>query len=104
VPRFLRGVTYVLLFSTDIYLLVVGLGLFDLSGVTFAYLLPRGLVLVANKKNVTSFEHHKKLVADQKQKIIKQAQAVADQLTGASLAIPVRAGEEGRLFDSVTNI
>ncbi|HYY25338.1 MAG TPA: 50S ribosomal protein L9 [Candidatus Udaeobacter sp.] len=68
------------------------------------YLLPRGLVLVANKKNVATFEHQKKLVADQKQKIIKEAQAVGDQLAGVSLTVAMRAGEEGRLFGSVTNI
>ena len=68
------------------------------------YLLPRGLVLVANKKNMTTFEHQKKLVADQKQKIMKHAQAVGDQLAGVSLTIAMRAGEEGRLFGSVTNI
>jgi large subunit ribosomal protein L9 len=33
------------------------------------YLLPRGLVLVANKKNIKTFDHQKKLVADQKQKV-----------------------------------
>ena len=52
------------------------------------YLLPRGLVLVANKKNNKTFEHQKKLVADQKQKIVRQAQAVGDELAGVSLVIP----------------
>ena len=68
------------------------------------YLLPRGLVLVANKKNLKSFEHQKKLVGEQKQKIIRQAQVVGDQLNGVSLVIPMKVGEEGRLFGSVTNI
>ena len=68
------------------------------------YLLPRGLVLEANKKNLKTFEHHKKLVGDQKQKIMRQAQAVGDQLNGVSLIIPMKVGEEGRLFGSVTNI
>jgi large subunit ribosomal protein L9 len=68
------------------------------------YLLPRGLVLIANKKNLKTFEHQKKLVADQKQKIARQAQAVSDQLAGVSLTISMRTGEEGRLFGSVTNI
>ncbi|HWP23321.1 MAG TPA: 50S ribosomal protein L9 [Candidatus Binatia bacterium] len=68
------------------------------------YLLPRGLVLVANKKNLKAFEHQKKIVADQKQKIQRQNQAVADQLSGVSLVIPMKVGEEGRLFGSVTNI
>jgi large subunit ribosomal protein L9 len=68
------------------------------------YLLPRGLVLMANKKNLKTFDHQKKLVADQKQKTMRQAQSAADQLTGISLVIPMKVGEEGRLFGSVTNI
>jgi large subunit ribosomal protein L9 len=68
------------------------------------YLLPRGLVLIANKKNLKTFEHQKKMVADQKQKIMRHAQAVGDQLAGVSLTIAMRTGEEGRLFGSVTNI
>jgi len=68
------------------------------------YLLPRGLVLIANKKNLKTFDHQKKLVAGQKQKIMRQAQSAADQLTGVSLVIPMKVGEEGRLFGSVTNI
>jgi large subunit ribosomal protein L9 len=68
------------------------------------YLLPRGLVLEANKRNLKTFEHQKKVVADQKQKIIRQAHAVGDQLAGVSLVIAMKVGEEGRLFGSVTNI
>ena len=68
------------------------------------YLLPRGLVLEANRKNLRVFEHQKKVVGDQKQKIMKDAHAVGDQLTGVSLTVAMRAGEEGRLFGSVTNM
>ncbi len=68
------------------------------------YLLPRGLVLEANKKNLKTFEHQKKIVADQKEKKMRQARTVADRLTGASLVIPMKAGEDGRLFGSVTNM
>lgn len=68
------------------------------------YLLPRGLVLVANKKNLRTYEHQKKVVADQKQKIVRGAQSVAEELAGVSVVIPMKTGEEGRLFGSVTNI
>jgi len=68
------------------------------------YLLPRGLVLEANKKNLKTFEHQKKVVGDQKQKIMRNAQAVGDQLIGVSLTISMRSGEEGKLFGSVTNM
>lgn len=68
------------------------------------YLLPRGLVLVANKKNLKTFEHQKKIVADQKQKIVRQAQAVSNQLATVAVVIPMKVGEEGRLFGSVTTM
>jgi large subunit ribosomal protein L9 len=68
------------------------------------YLLPRGLVLVANKRNLKSYEHQKKLVGDQKQKFVRQAQSAAGALAGVALTIPMKVGEEGRLFGSVTNI
>jgi large subunit ribosomal protein L9 len=68
------------------------------------YLLPRGLVLEANKKNLKTFEHRKKVVGDQKQKIMRNAQSVGDQLSGVALTISMRSGEEGRLFGSVTNM
>jgi large subunit ribosomal protein L9 len=68
------------------------------------YLLPRGLVLIANKKNLKTFEHHKKIIGDQKQKIMRNAKAVGDQLAAVSLVIPMKVGEEGKLFGSVTNM
>jgi large subunit ribosomal protein L9 len=68
------------------------------------YLLPRGLVLVANKKNLRTFEHQKKIVADQKQKIVRHAQTVSDQLATVAVVIPMKVGEEGRLFGSVTTM
>lgn len=68
------------------------------------YLLPRGLVLEANKRNLKTFEHQKKIVADQKQKITRHATVVGDQLSGVSLVIPMKVGEEGKLFGSVTTM
>jgi large subunit ribosomal protein L9 len=68
------------------------------------YLLPRGLVLLANKKNLKTFEHQKKLIADQKQKITREAKSVGEAVTAVSLIIRMRVGEDGKLFGSVTNI
>jgi large subunit ribosomal protein L9 len=68
------------------------------------YLLPRGMVMMANKNNLKTFEHQKKIVADQKQKIMRHAQSIGEQLNGVRVSITMRAGEEGKLFGSVTNI
>lgn len=68
------------------------------------YLLPRGLVLEANKKNLKTFEHQKRVVASQKERVGKQAQTMAEKLAQVSIVISVKAGEEGKLFGSVTNM
>jgi large subunit ribosomal protein L9 len=74
------------------------------NGFARNYLLPRGLVLVANKKNLRGFEHQKKVVGAQKEKAEKAARSLADKLAAVSLRIPVKTGEGGRLFGSVTNM
>jgi large subunit ribosomal protein L9 len=68
------------------------------------YLLPHQLVVIANKKNIKAFEHQKRVLASQRERAMKEAQSFADKLSALTLTIPVRAGEEGKLFGSVTNI
>lgn len=68
------------------------------------YLLPRGLVFIANKKNLKSFEHQKRVVEAQKERTLKQAETLVAKVAQLSLVIPVKTGEEGKLFGSVTNI
>jgi large subunit ribosomal protein L9 len=68
------------------------------------YLLPRGLALVADKKNLKAFEHQKRVVAEQRTSMLKQVQGLSEKLAAVLLTIPVKTGEEGRLFGSVTNM
>ena len=68
------------------------------------YLLPRGLVLMANKKNLQGFEHQKRVIAAQRERVVKQAQGLSEQLAAASLVIAVKTGEEGKLVGSATNM
>lgn len=74
------------------------------AGYARNYLLPHGLVLVANKKNLRAYEHQKRMVGSQKEKVEKAARSAADKLAGVALTIRVKTGEEGRLFGSVTNM
>lgn len=67
------------------------------------YLLPQGLVVVANKKNLKALEHEKRMIGQHKEQLIKQAQGMSDQLAGVTLDFAVKVGEEGKLFGSVTN-
>jgi large subunit ribosomal protein L9 len=68
------------------------------------YLLPRGLVIVADKKNLKVFEHQRRVVAGQRERVLKQVQTLGEKLSAVSLTIPVKAGEEGKLFGAVTSL
>lgn len=67
------------------------------------YLLPRGLGVVATKKNLKTLEHEKRMIGQKKDRLIKEAQGDAAKLAAVSLSFAVKVGQEGRLFGSVTN-
>jgi len=68
------------------------------------FLFPRGLAVEANPKNLRVLDHHKRVIAAKAEREHKSAQAAASRLDGLKLTVRARAGEEGRLFGSVTNI
>jgi large subunit ribosomal protein L9 len=67
------------------------------------YLLPRGLAVEASTRNLHELEHQKRVIADKRLREQKSAAAIADKLAGVKLVFEVRAGEDGKLFGSVTN-
>jgi len=68
------------------------------------YLLPRGLAIEANSKNLRVLEHQKRIIAAKAEKDRKDAEGHAKRLEGLELHVQARVGEEGRLFGSVTNL
>ena len=68
------------------------------------YLLPRGLAIEANSKNLRVLEHQKRIIAAKAEKDRKDAEGHAKRLEGLELRVQARVGEEGRLFGSVTNL
>ncbi len=68
------------------------------------YLLPRGLVVLANKKNLKALEHEQRMIGQRKERLTKEAQGISETLSRVSLEFAVKVGEEGRLFGSVTNM
>ncbi len=68
------------------------------------FLFPRGLAVEANRKNLHVLEHQKRVIAAKADRERKSAEGAAQKLNGLKLTVAARAGEEGRLFGSVTNI
>jgi large subunit ribosomal protein L9 len=68
------------------------------------YLVPRGLAVEANTKNIKSLEHQKRVIQEKVKKIRNEAQELSNKITTMSLVIKAKAGEEGKLFGSVTTM
>jgi large subunit ribosomal protein L9 len=66
------------------------------------YLLPQGKAVAATRKNVAQLEHEKKLITARNAKLMKDAQSIADKLASIEITIQRQAGEEDKLFGSVS--
>src|SRR4029450_8794538 len=66
------------------------------------YLLPRGLAIKATDASRAQAERMAAARAVQDAEERAAAEALAGQLAGRTVTIPMRAGDEGKLFGSVT--
>ncbi|MGQ9611146.1 MAG: 50S ribosomal protein L9 [bacterium] len=66
------------------------------------YLIPKKLAVQATEKNRQLLEHEKKIEFDRAVKAKKEAETLANELANVSCTISVQAGENDRLFGSVT--
>ena len=66
------------------------------------YLLPQKKAVVADPKNIRQLEHQKRVVAAKQAKVRGAAEELAAKLANVSLTISREAGEEDKIFGSVT--
>lgn len=67
------------------------------------YLLPQGLAYEASEANMRRLEAERKLAEERSRRDYLEARRRASQFAGMALAFKARAGEDGKLFGSVTN-
>ena len=68
------------------------------------YLLPKGLAVDATERNAKALDHVKRQMAYKKDKALESARNLGARLTGTPIELLHKAGEEGKLFGSVTNM
>lgn len=68
------------------------------------YLLPKGLAIEATEKNAKALEHAKRQLAYKKNKALESAKALIAKLEAVTVTLSHKAGEEGKLFGSVTTM
>jgi large subunit ribosomal protein L9 len=66
------------------------------------YLVPRGLAIKAESGVVRQAEAMRRNRSAREQRDREAAQTLAERLTGATLSVPARSGEGGKLFGSIT--
>jgi large subunit ribosomal protein L9 len=72
------------------------------TGYARNFLLPRKLAVPATPANLRNVEQLKRQRVREDEKAVQNAQALAERVTGLTLAVAARASEDGRLFGSVT--
>ena len=66
-------------------------------------LLPKGYATEATEGNIRSLEKQKAIAAEKKAEEKAAAQALAEKLKDVTVKIPAKAGENGKVFGSITS-
>ncbi len=66
------------------------------------FLIPRHLAIPATKGNIEHLQEHARKLIDRKERDVKTAEATKQRLDEALLTIKHKAGQDGKLFGSVT--
>ncbi len=66
------------------------------------FLIPQGMALLATAERVNEVEHKRRVIGEELARELKDVTAVKTKLDSVVLEIAAQAGEEGKLFGSVT--
>ena len=67
------------------------------------FLLPKGKAIIADKKNIKALERQRSKILELAAKRKEEHEALKVKLEELTIEIPVRVGEEDKLYGSVTN-
>ncbi len=72
------------------------------SGYGRNYLIPKKFAVIANRANLALLEQEKAVIEANREKQRQEAETLSKKVSGSSITIQHRAGEEDKLFGSVT--
>ena len=73
------------------------------NGYARNFLLPRQIAYIATKGNIRALEEEKLQISKKEVKELESAKVLAAELENVSITIPVKVGEEDKIFGSVTS-
>ncbi|MBF0345400.1 MAG: 50S ribosomal protein L9 [Nitrospirae bacterium] len=67
------------------------------------FLLPRNLAVEANERNIKALAHERRNIEEKIKKLRQTASGLATKLSSVTITLKAKAGEEGKLFGSITS-
>ena len=74
------------------------------NGYARNFLIPKGLAVRADAKNLKEFEHHKRIIEFKLNKVKILAEQLKEKIEEIELNIPQKLGKSGKLFGAVTSL
>lgn len=68
------------------------------------FLIPKKLAVEANTRNIKELEHQKRQMERKAQKVLQASEVLKGQIEKVACEFALRAGEDGKLFGSVTSM
>jgi large subunit ribosomal protein L9 len=68
------------------------------------YLVPQGLAVLADSRNVKELDHQKRQLERKRQRVTDAAEVLKQRIEAAALESVHKAGEEGKLYGAVTSM
>ncbi len=68
------------------------------------FLMPKNLAIPATNANIKTVEHEKKIIERKKIKIAAELTEIKNNLEKADITIPVKVGENEKIFGSITSM
>ncbi|KJU82499.1 50S ribosomal protein L9 [Candidatus Magnetobacterium bavaricum] len=73
------------------------------NGYARNYLLPRNLAVEASERNLKALRHESRNIEERIKKLKSTASDLATRLSSVTISLKAKAGEEGKLFGSITS-
>ncbi len=74
------------------------------NGYARNYLIPKGFAIQATKQNIENLERQQRVLNQRKKKELKYAEKIANKIRSLACVLKRQAGEQEKLFGSVTSI
>jgi large subunit ribosomal protein L9 len=68
------------------------------------FLIPQGMAVAASAQNIKAMEMHRKKIDARRVKATEEAERLRERVEGLEITISQKAGEEGKLYGSVTSM